>query len=168
MGRLLAQAGIQIVYGGGSVGSMGALADAALAEGGKVVGVIPRFMDELEWSHRRLTDLRVVADMHERKRLMLDGSDAVVALPGGSGTFEELFEAITMKRLGLYFGPIIIVNTRGYFGRFCGALEHAVHEGFMDSRHLAMWDVVDTPAQVLPAIQAAAPWSAEARRFASV
>jgi uncharacterized protein (TIGR00730 family) len=125
-------------------------------------------MDELEWSHRGLTSLRLVGDMHERKRLMLEDADAVVALPGGSGTFEELVETITLKRLGLYLGPIVIVNTRGYYARFCGALEHAVHEGFMDQRHLAMWSLVDEPSQVLPAIEAAEPWSEEARRFAAI
>ena len=100
LGRELALAGHTTVYGGGSVGSMGYLADAALAAGGRVIGVIPSFMHDLEWAHRGLTELLVVNDMHERKRLMIDSVAAVVALPGGCGTFEELFEAITWKRLG--------------------------------------------------------------------
>src|SRR5689334_1766927 len=95
LGRSLAAAGLSVVYGGGTLGSMGSLAAAALDAGGKVTGVIPRFMDELEWAHPSLTDLRIVDDMHQRKRLMLELSDAVVSLPGGCGTLEELFEAIT-------------------------------------------------------------------------
>ena len=102
LGHAIASAGDTLVYGGGAVGSMGAMADAALAQGGSVVGVIPRFMRELEWAHPGLTELQLVDDMHERKREMLRLADAIVALPGGSGTFEELFEAITQKRLGLF------------------------------------------------------------------
>jgi uncharacterized protein (TIGR00730 family) len=115
LGRLLAEAGITIVYGGGSVGSMGALADAALAAGGRLVGILPKFMNDLEWGHKSLTELRLVDDMHHRKRMMIEESDAIVALPGGSGTFEELLEAITWKRLGLVVSPIVIVNVRGFY-----------------------------------------------------
>ena len=104
MGSILAGAGITIVYGGSSLGSMGSLASAALAGGGKVIGVLPRFMDDLEWGNRALTELRIVDDMHERKRVMLELSDAAIALPGGCGTLEELFEAIT-EAPGPYFGP---------------------------------------------------------------
>src|SRR5213080_950521 len=117
LGRSLAQRGIAIVYGGGAVGSMGALADAALAEGGKVIGVLPRFMYDLEWGHPRLTELRLVGDLHERKRLMIEEVDAIVALPGGSGTLEELMEAITWKRLGLHGHPIVLVNVRSFLTR---------------------------------------------------
>ncbi|HXA51554.1 MAG TPA: TIGR00730 family Rossman fold protein, partial [Candidatus Acidoferrum sp.] len=113
LGRALAEAGIGIVYGGSSLGSMGRMATAALEAGGKVTGILPRFMDELEWGNRALTELRIVDDMHERKRLMLELSDAVIALPGGCGTLEELFEAIAWKRLGLYFGPVVMVNVNG-------------------------------------------------------
>src|SRR6059058_4548279 len=100
LGRSLAQRGVAIVYGGGAVGSMGALADAALAAGGKVIGVLPRFMYDLEWGHPRLTELRLVGDLHERKRLMIEEVDAIVALPGGSGTLEELMEAMTWRPCG--------------------------------------------------------------------
>src|SRR5579884_3607112 len=115
LGALLAQAGCTLVYGGGSAGSMGAVANGALAAGGEVVGVIPRFMADLEWGHGGLTRLELVEDMRERKHRLLTDSDAVVALPGGCGTLEELFEAITLKRLGLYFKPIVLLNTRGYY-----------------------------------------------------
>ncbi|HKJ25613.1 MAG TPA: TIGR00730 family Rossman fold protein [Myxococcota bacterium] len=166
LGGLLADAGITIVYGGGAVGSMGALADGALERGGRVEGVLPRFMHDLEWGHPRLSDLHVVNDLHERKRLMIDRSDAVVALPGGCGTFEELFEAITWKRLGLWSKPIVLVNTRGFYDPASALLERAVEERFMDDRHRDMWCVVERPEEVLDAIRTAPPWSEDARAFA--
>jgi uncharacterized protein (TIGR00730 family) len=166
LGRLLAEQGITIVYGGGSVGSMGALADAALAAGGPLIGILPKFMNDLEWGHKSLTELRLVDDMHHRKRMMIEESDAVVALPGGSGTFEELLEAITWKRLGLYVGPIVIVNVRGFYEPLRALLENAVKERFMDERHLQMWTFVEGPEDVLTAIRQAPEWSAKARTFA--
>ena len=149
LGRVLAERGHSIIYGGGAVGSMGALADGAVAAGGKVVGIMPKFMMELEWAHRDLTELRVVEDMRTRKHEMLTRASAVVALPGGTGTLEELFEAITLKRLGLYLGPIVIVNTRGYYDALLAQLRAAVDERFLDGRHAAMWTVVDRPGAVL-------------------
>jgi len=168
LGRALARSGVTIVYGGSSLGSMGRLADGALAEGGRVVGVLPRFMSELEWGHPRLTELRLVADLHERKRLMAAGSDAIVALPGGCGTLEELFEAITWKRLGLYLNPIVLVNVRGFFDPCVMLLERAITERFMDERHRLMWSMVAEPEDVLEAVRRAPPWNEEARRFAAV
>ena len=166
LGRLLAEAGITIVYGGGSVGSMGALADAALAAGGRLVGILPKFMNDLEWGHKSLTELRLVDDMHHRKRMMIEESDAIVALPGGSGTFEELLEAITWKRLGLVVSPIVIVNVRGFYDPLRDLLDGAIREKFMDERHRQMWTFVDSPEDVLGAIRAAPEWSADARAFA--
>jgi uncharacterized protein (TIGR00730 family) len=168
LGRLLAGAGCTIVYGGGRAGSMGALAEGALAAGGRIVGVIPRFMVELEWGHDDLTELHVVEDMRTRKHEMLTRATAVVALPGGTGTLEELFEAITLKRLGLYLGPIVIVNTLGYYGPLIAQLESAIGERFMDARHASMWTVVDGPEEVLAAIDAATEWGADSRDFAVV
>ena len=168
LGRSLAQRGIAIVYGGGAVGSMGALADAALAEGGKVIGVLPRFMYDLEWGHPRLTELRLVGDLHERKRLMIEEVDAIVALPGGSGTLEELMEAITWKRLGLHGHPIVLVNVRGFFDPLIALLERCIAERFMDQRHRAMWTVVGSADAVVEAIRKAPPWGPDARRFALV
>lgn len=168
LGRILADARITVVYGGGASGSMGALAEGALDTGGRVVGIMPRFMRDLEWAHRNLTELQLVDDMHQRKRRMIEGVDAVVALPGGCGTLEELFEAITLKRLGLFFAPIVLVNTRGFFDDCVRLLARSVEESFMDPRHLGMWTVVDTPDQVLPAIHAAEPWDRNARGFAAV
>jgi hypothetical protein len=168
LGAVLAGAGMAIVYGGGSSGSMGRLAGAALAAGGKVTGVLPRFMDDLEWGHGGLTELRVVDGMHERKRLMLELSDAVVALPGGSGVLEELFEAITWKRLGLYLGPIVMVNVNGFFDPCIELLNRAVEQRFMDQRHAAMWSVTAEPEAVPETLRAAPPWSADARDFAAL
>lgn len=166
LGGLLAQHGVTVVYGGGSTGSMGHLAEGVIAAGGRVVGVVPRFMYDLELAHQGLSELILVKDMHERKRLMIQEVDAVVALPGGCGTFEELFEAMAWKRLGLFGGAIVIVNTRGFYRPCLDLLELSVQERFMDERHRALWTVVDEPGQVLEAIRSAPPWSAENRSFA--
>ena len=166
LGAELALHGKAIVYGGGGVGSMGRLASAALAEGGRVIGVLPRFMQDLEWGHPGLTDLRITDGIHERKRLMLELSDAVVALPGGCGTLEELFEAITWKRLGLYFKPIAIVNVNGFFDPCLELLARCIGERFMDERHAEMWSVVSTPEAAIEALASAPEWSPGARAFA--
>lgn len=168
LGTLLARARHPIVYGGGADGSMGALADGALAAGGHVTGIQPRFMAELEWTHTAISALHLVDDMQERKRMMVEGCDAVVALPGGSGTFEELFEVLTAKRLGLFTGPIVLVNQRGFYDPMLALLEHAIEERMMDVRHRAMWQVVERAEQVIEAIETAPAWSSEAREFAAL
>jgi uncharacterized protein (TIGR00730 family) len=168
LGRILAENGITIVYGGSSLGSMGRLAAAALEAGGKVIGVLPRFMDELEWGHRALTELRVVDDMHERKRVMLELSGAAIALPGGCGTLEELLEAITWKRLGLYFGPVVLVNVNGFFDPCIELLNRCVDEHFMDEKHRAMWSVAADPESVMETLRSAGEWSRDARNFAAL
>ena len=168
LGEVLADERVAIVYGGGAVGSMGALADGALARGGRVIGILPRFMADLEWGHKGLTDLQLVEDLRTRKHMMLTLSQAAIALPGGSGTLEELLEAITLKRLGLYLNPILLVNTRGYFAPLLQMLEAAVEEHFMDQRHRLMWQVVASPEEVPAALANAPAWSAEARAFAAI
>ncbi|HSY06681.1 MAG TPA: TIGR00730 family Rossman fold protein [Steroidobacteraceae bacterium] len=168
LGEILAQQGVGIVYGGGAAGSMGALADGALSAGGRVIGILPRFMADLEWGHKGLSDLQLVEDLRTRKHMMLTLSQAAIALPGGSGTLEELLEAITLKRLGLYLNPIVLVNTRGFFTPLLELLARAVDERFMDPRHLHMWQVVATPAEVPEALASAPAWSAAARNFAAV
>ncbi len=147
---------------------MGRLADGALAEGGTVVGVIPRFMKDLEWYHRGISELRLVDDLHDRKRELIAGADAVVALPGGSGTLDELIEAISLKRLGTFLGPIVMVNTRGFFDPCIELLERCIEERFMHPRHVEMWQVVDEPEQVVEAFHSAPDWSAAAIEFAAV
>lgn len=168
LGRLLAEAGCTIVYGGGAVGLMGSLANGALEAGGQVIGIIPRFMTEVEWQHQGLASLEVVEDMRERKHRLLTGSDAVVALPGGCGTLEELFEALTLKRLGLYFKPIVLVDTNGFYAPLQGFMEQMIEQRFMNPQHRDMWQLVATPADVLPAIRSAPAWGEDARSYAVV
>jgi uncharacterized protein (TIGR00730 family) len=168
LGALLAQAGCTLVYGGGSAGSMGAVANGALSAGGEVIGILPKFMADLEWGHPGLTRLELVEDMRERKHRLLTGSDAVIALPGGCGTLEELFEALTLKRLGLYFNPIILLNTRDFYTPLQSFMERVIGERFMHDEHLTMWSVVDQPEDVLPAIHATPPWREDARNIAVV
>jgi uncharacterized protein (TIGR00730 family) len=168
LGEVLAGEGLGVVYGGGARGSMGALADGALSKGGRVVGILPKFMAELEWGHTGLTELELVEDMRIRKHTMLARSQAAIALPGGCGTLEELLEAITLKRLGLYVNPIVLVNTRKFFDPLLELLTRAIEESFMDQRHAQMWEVVAQPEQVPEALQRAPVWSAEARAFAAV
>lgn len=168
VGEILADEGYSIVYGGGAVGSMGALADGALSRGGTVIGILPKFMMELEWGHPKLTELRIVEDMRARKHMMLSHSRGLVTLPGGSGTLEELFEAISLKRLGLYVHPIVLLDTNGYFAPLIALLEKAVAERFMDERHLAMWQVAREPEEIPDALRTAPEWSEGARDFAAV
>lgn len=167
LGRALALAGDTVVFGGGGVGSMGALANSALEAGGRVIGIQPRFMRELEWTHPGLSELVLVDDMQERKREMLRVADAIVTLPGGSGTFEELFEAITSKRLGLYPKPIVILNQRGFYDPLLELLTSSVNERFMNEAHLEMWRAVDRVDDILPAIDSAAHWPDDAVEFAT-
>lgn len=131
LGSTLAEWGIGLVYGGSSVGSMGVIADAALAAGGEVVGVIPRTLVEREVAHHGLTELHVVESMHDRKALMTQLSDAFVALPGGHGTLDELFEALTWSQLGIHDKPIALLNVAGYWDPLLAMMERASEEGFL-------------------------------------
>ena len=168
LGRVLARNNFTVVYGGGAAGSMNSLAQGVMAEGGRLVGVIPEFMVKLEWVNPRLPETIVVNDMHERKKRMIDGVDAVIALPGGCGTLEELMEAITWKRLGLYLGAIIILNTQSFYQPLIRLLDQCIDHRFMDSRHARMWSVVGEPEEVPQAISAAVPWSKDCRSFAAL
>ncbi len=168
VGELLATDGHTLVYGGGSAGSMGAVADGALSKDGEVIGILPRFMADLEWGHPGLTHLELVDDMRERKHQLLTGSDAVIALPGGCGTLEELFEAITLKRLGIYFNPIILLDTRGFYQPLDAFLQRVIDEHFMNREHAAMWQLAAQPEDVLGAIADAPAWDENARNYAVV
>ncbi len=159
---------VTVVYGGGAAGLMGRIADTVIKHGGRVVGVIPKFMTEVEWQHKEVEEIHVVSDMHERKKKLLEGTDAVIALPGGSGTFEELLEAISLKRLGLYTRPIVILNTNGYYAPLMEMLEKSIRENFMAETHREMWTVVSEPADVIKAIESSPEWSADAISFAAV
>jgi uncharacterized protein (TIGR00730 family) len=168
MGEEIALAGHSLVYGGGSTGLMGAVADGALKHGGEVIGILPKFMADLEWGHPGLTQLQLVEDMRERKHRLLTDSDAVIALPGGCGTLEELFEAITLKRLGIYFNPIVLLNTRNFYAPLQMFMDQVIDEKFMNPEHTAMWSLEETPADVLPRILATPKWREDARDYAVV
>lgn len=168
LGRELARNGMTIIYGGGAVGLMGCLADNALSEGGEVIGVLPRFMEKVEWGHKGLTELRIVRNMHERNRIMIEEADAFVALPGGCGTLGELFEAITWKRLGLHTKPIIMANIRGFYDPCIELLERCITERFMGEQHQLMWTVVDSAEEVIDALRVATPWDENAIDFAAL
>jgi uncharacterized protein (TIGR00730 family) len=149
LARCLVANGIGIVYGGGNVGLMGVLADAAMARGGEVVGVIPRMLVEKEIAHRGLSELRVVGSMHERKALMADLSDAFIAMPGGYGTLDELCEILTWTQLGLQRKPIGLLNVDGYFDRLLDLFDHAVAEQFVKPMHRDMIVTDDSPESLI-------------------
>jgi uncharacterized protein (TIGR00730 family) len=157
LGRVLATRGMSLVYGGARVGLMGAVADAVLAGGGHVTGVIPRALVEKEVAHSGLTDLRVVTSMHERKALMADLSDAFIALPGGWGTLDEFFEILTWAQLGIHHKPCGLLNVSGYFDRLLSFLDHTTGEGFVRREHQSMISVSDAPATLLDALVAYEP-----------
>jgi len=157
LGRTLAERGIGLVYGGGRVGLMGVLADAAMAGGGAVIGVIPQALLDREIGHRGLTDLRVVGSMHERKALMAELADGFVALPGGVGTLEELFEVWTWGQLGLHAKPCGVLDRDGFYTPLPAFLDQLVHTGFVRPTHRAMLISADTPDGLLAAFEAYQP-----------
>ncbi len=168
LGRLLAQEKIQIINGAGNIGLMAAISDAALQAGGKVTGVIPHFMIEQGWNHIGLTQTIAVENMHERKQTMANLSDAVIALPGGCGTLEELLEIITWKQLGLYLNPIVILNTNHFFDPLLNMLDKAIAENFMRNQHGKIWLVADEPAEAIQLIRTAPIWDPSIRKIAKI
>jgi uncharacterized protein (TIGR00730 family) len=149
LGVALAQASLTLVYGGGRLGLMGMVADAALQAGGRVVGVIPRMLIERELAHPNLTRQHVVSTMHERKTLMAEMSDAFVGLPGGMGTFDELVEIVTWAQLGLHAKPVVLANIDGYFQSLYAMLDNAVAEGFVTSKSRGYWRDADSVGAVM-------------------
>ena len=168
LGHLLASKGINLINGAGSIGLMAATSNAALASGGTVTGVIPQFMVEQGWHHTGLTQLIETETMHERKRLMADMSDGVIALPGGCGTLEELLEIITWKQLGLYLKPIVVLNVDGYFNPLLEMLQKAIDENFMRPEHGNIWVVAHTPEEAVQLLYDTPVWSKEIRKFAAI
>ena len=168
LGCLLGERKLRVVNGAGNIGLMCTVSDAALAAGGTVTGVIPHFMVEQDWYHKGLTELIEVETMHERKQLMANLSDAVIALPGGCGTLEELLEIITWKQLGLYLNPIVILNTAGYYDPLLALLEKAVEQNFMRTEHTRMWVVATTPQDAIDALYSAPDWNGSVRKFAAI
>jgi uncharacterized protein (TIGR00730 family) len=161
LARLLAAEGIGVVYGGGGVGLMGKLADAVLAHGGEITGVIPRALVDREIEHRQVEDMRVVDSMHERKALMAELADAFVALPGGIGTLEELVEVFTWSQLGLHRKPCGLLDVEGYYQRLTDFLDHAVQERFLLAQHRATLMAESDPGALLERLRAYRPDAVE-------
>ncbi|MCX6260062.1 MAG: TIGR00730 family Rossman fold protein, partial [Bacteroidia bacterium] len=165
LGSLFARSKMKVIYGGGGIGLMGALADAVIENGGSITGVIPSFMNDEGWGHPGLNNMIVTTDMGDRKKNMFARADAVVALPGGIGTLEELAEAITLKQLGLFKGPVVILNTLDFYKSLFDFLEHMVSGNFMRSEHKDMWVIADTPEVVLNALSNDKGWIDDPRRI---
>ena len=153
MGRHIAERGIQLVYGAGKTGLMGAVADGVLAAGGQVIGVVPRSLNSPTLIHANLTRLEVVDDIHTRKARMNALADALIALPGGYGTFDELFEALTWAQIGLQLKPIGLLNIRGYFNPVMAMIEHALAEKFIYPEHVELLRIVDTPELLIRSLE---------------
>ena len=168
LGGILAEKHINLINGAGSIGLMGATSNAALAAGGSVTGVIPRFMVEQNWHHSGLTQLMETETMHERKQLMAELSDGVIALPGGCGTMEELLEIITWKQLGLYLKPIIILNIEGFYNPLLEMLQHAIDERFMRPEHGNIWQVAVSAQEAIELLYTTPFWDKNVRKFAAV
>ena len=159
---------IAAVCGGGAKGLMGQLADTMIDQGGHIKGIMPKFMADVEWAHKGIKDFEFTETMPERKARLLEDIDGLVTLAGGSGTMEELFEVITLKRLGHFTKPIVILNTDGYYNDLKSLLEKMVAEQFMHENHLDMWSFVDHPEEVIPALMSAKSWSKDAIEFATL
>jgi uncharacterized protein (TIGR00730 family) len=149
---------IGINYGGGAVGLMGCIADRYLERGGRIRGVIPDFMVKVEWAHQGVEDLLIVKDMHERKKMLIENTDAVIALPGGTGTLEELMEVLALKRLGKFLKPVILLNTDGFYDELVAFFQTMVNEHFLRRQHLEAYRLVDQPQEVIPAILNSPIW----------
>lgn len=157
LGRAIATRRIDVVYGGGRVGLMGILADAVLASGGHVTGVIPHALAAREVAHLGLSDLRVVGSMHERKALMADLADGFIALPGGWGTLDELFEILTWGQLGLHQKPCGLLNADGYFDRLLSFVDHSIDEGFVKREYRRMIAISESPDELIDALASYEP-----------
>lgn len=168
LGKLMAKQNIRLINGAGGIGLMKETADAVLSNGGQVTGVIPRFMIEQEWHHPNLTELISVENMHERKNKMAELSDAVIALPGGCGTLEELLEIITWKQLGLYLNPIVILNVNHFFDPLINMLDKAIEEQFMAEKHRNIWAIANTPAEALELVKKIPTQNIDIRKHAKI
>jgi uncharacterized protein (TIGR00730 family) len=168
LGILIARAKMNVVYGGGGIGLMGKLADAVIDNGGTITGVIPSFMKDEGWDHSLVKEMIITPDMGERKKQMFALADAIVALPGGVGTLEELTEAMTLKQLGLYKGPIIILNTLDFYKSLIDFLEHMIAGNFLRYEHKGMWEIANTPEEVLEYLLKGGDWLQDPRSIARI
>jgi uncharacterized protein (TIGR00730 family) len=148
-GKILSDAGKTIYYGGGSVGLMGAVAEAALLNNGKIIGVIPEFMMAMEWGNKNVDELVIVPDMFERKKVLIEKTDAIIVLPGGVGTVDELFDAITQKQLCRHKSPIIIMNINGFFDSLIEMLNRMIIEQFMRIEHGRIYTIINSPEELV-------------------
>jgi uncharacterized protein (TIGR00730 family) len=168
LGKILAQHNNEVVYGGGSIGSMGALADGVLKNNGRLIGIIPQFMMKLEWGNPNVSEMIVVNSMAERKELMIKNADAVVVLPGGTGTLEEMAEVLSLKKLGLFCKPIVLLNTERFFDHFFTFFDKMIEENFVRPEHKQLYSVVTSPDEVIPAIKSAPFWGEETIKLAAL
>jgi len=168
LGALLAGAGMNVVFGGGGIGLMGKLADSVLENGGTITGVIPSFMKDEGWDHSDVKEMILTPDMGERKKTMFEMADAIVALPGGVGTLEELTEAMTLKQLGLFKGPIIILNTLNFYNSLIDFLDHMIEGHFLRFEHKGMWEIASTPGEVMICLEKGEAWNYDARSLAKI
>jgi len=166
--RILAENQIDLVFGGSRSGLMGVLANEMIKHDGRTIGIMPRFMKEVEWHHEHLTEMITTETMAERKEAMITDVDAVVTFPGGCGTMEEFMETLSLKRLGLFPKPMIILNSYGFYDPLVDLLEAMLRDHFLSPKHREMWTIVKTPEEILPAIAAQSDWDPEARSFALV
>lgn len=168
LGEVFARDRIHAVFGGGGIGLMGIFADAMLEGDGKITGVIPSFMMDEGWGHTGVSDMIVTADMSERKKTIFAMSDAAVALPGGVGTLEELTEVITLKQLGQFNKPIIIINVNGFYDHLIEFFEHMYRGNFIRLEHKDIWQIVTTAEEVVPAILNYTGWHADPKVIARI
>lgn len=168
LAQVLVKNNITVVYGGGARGLMGKLADTVIANKGRIIGIMPHFMREVEFHHKDVNEFIFTADMHERKKQFMVGVDALITLPGGCGTLEELMEAITLKRLGIFTKPIVVLNLDGFYDKQFEMMEHMIAQGFLREEHRDIWTPFTKPEGVLEAINKSKPWSKDAIKFAQV
>ena len=168
LGVLLSMAGTDVVFGGGGIGLMGKIADSILENNGTITGVIPSFMKDQGWDHSNVNEMIITSDMGERKKQMFAMADAIVALPGGVGTLEELTEAITLKQLGLFKGPVIILNTLNFYKSLIDFFEHMVSESFLRKEHQAIWEIASSPEEVMTLLAKNDSWLFDPIKIAKI
>jgi uncharacterized protein (TIGR00730 family) len=168
LGILLSRAGTEVVFGGGGIGLMGKLADTIIENNGIITGVIPSFMKDQGWDHSEVNEMIITSDMAERKKQMFAMADAIIALPGGVGTLEELTEAITLKQLGLFRGPVIILNTLNFYKSLIDFFEHMVSENFLRYEHKGIWEIANTPVEVMTLLAKNDTWMSDPVKIAKI
>jgi uncharacterized protein (TIGR00730 family) len=168
LGRILASQKITVVYGGGSVGSMGALARSVLDNHGIIIGVIPKFMMEMEWGNNKISELIIVDSMADRKNKMMENIDAAIALPGGTGTLDELMEVLALKKLGIFTKPVIILNTLGFYDNLLKFFDQMILHKFIRPEHKKIYKVAAQPDEIIKKINESPKWDSSAINMAAL